>query len=1115
MTLPRLTRERNFRNAVNNLAQYYGYRANLEEINAIARILGNINNGQVLNTTGRERDAAANNVQSASNAETQISTILSLFFDSTIGAHSSEQLIENLNRIITRSPDNDRNAIKTAIGNIIQIISDHSTDAELRDFWPTNIAQFKYLRRVSIRTSEGRVPILGPTTTGTTGGDVASSSRPGGISIILLNSPRLNISNRNAKECTVFLNNVPTYELAKAVPYLEVNFEVPLPAIESGTDRLLAPTLYKFILGGAVAPEGSTLKTLAAANQYELTGTIRPPSAEQIRYTRTGMELFTVPQTLLNRKNDSTTRVNDILDPTRPLLTLKSFSTSEVQSYAANGYRTAEMQFTLHDRSRMPDIASFIRADLRGNTRVDVEYGWIHPDGEKIVREGSERNAYADLINGMRRREKYQIINNSFSMQENGSVEINLQLATLGYSQMASDLIVSSEPDVVQQINRINNLMEALNNAIDRTGLREEAGRRSTRINGINILASASDAFAAGFQMPPARQLNSLINALDPRNRAGEAVQSTATSAQMREVAAQLRRIWERDPEPPDGTANDSAVNNLRNSLQTSVTNTINDIIQYTYGRSATPSRSQRRTIAWHEGDEDGTNPFDPLVIKTVPQPTGGRNQSFPGIGVALERRRGNSVPSYLQGQSNFQNFSASLATVMMHFVGKPLMREGYHEVQFIYYPFNENAAHASKLNIANFEINLGMLTERLINYRLNNMSRSGTMSLNEFWTFITNNIIDVPSASSYGLSNLYRVANTRERREINDQDPYTTVPNNNQVATNYLISEALRDVTPTGEFHPPQLRLITEALPKAEIATNDDQISDNVPKQDTILRIHIFDQQATSFAGLGDLLRSERNRILSLDPRDTPAEPDATPVQGLNNQQRNQIYLRALNAGIIENSTPPIPELPGSPPPPPPRASARIRGGFKEIKKFIMNNSPYLLLGTENSLIKKAGFSTLNDPAQNTLNLVNQPRTSEVIAANGEEPGNLPLQVIPIEASLTTMGCPLLTFFSQYFIDFSTGTTADDLYAITGINSNMTPGSYRTTIKLRPVSGYTRYRNFLNELKQTTVVLDLHATAVARAPRAARPAAGGTEPVAVDGQGAPPPAGGGGGGGS
>jgi hypothetical protein len=68
----------------------------------------------------------------------------------------------------------------------------------------------------------------------------------------------------------------------------------------------------------------------------------------------------------------------------------------------------------------------------------------------------------------------------------------------------------------------------------------------------------------------------------------------------------------------------------------------------------------------------------------------------------------------------------------------------------------------------------------------------------------------------------------------------------------------------------------------------------------------------------------------------------------------------------------------------------------------------------------------------------------------------------------MTTAGCPLISFSSHYFVDLKSGTTADDLYSINRIDSSIDPGSYKTVLKLRPVSGYTRYRNYLNEIRQT-----------------------------------------------
>ena len=71
-----------------------------------------------------------------------------------------------------------------------------------------------------------------------------------------------------------------------------------------------------------------------------------------------------------------------------------------------------------------------------------------------------------------------------------------------------------------------------------------------------------------------------------------------------------------------------------------------------------------------------------------------------------------------------------------------------------------------------------------------------------------------------------------------------------------------------------------------------------------------------------------------------------------------------------------------------------------------------------------------------------------------------LPMQVHPATVSATTFGCPLLRYGQKYFIDFGTGTTIDNYYAITEINHTISSDTFSTDIQLTPQDAYGRFIN-------------------------------------------------------
>ena len=335
-----------------------------------------------------------------------------------------------------------------------------------------------------------------------------SKSHPG-LSIIVSNTNQVSVANKFTNACSLFLNSIPAIEMSKAMPYLEVNILVPVRAVNN--NRLSAPSIYKFLFGGTQVDNGSVLETLSLANQ-ETRSTGSNPDAPTV-FTTVGMEAFLMPQTLVNADNitDSQTTANPALDKFRPFLSLKEFSLNEVQSFEAYGYQTGKLSFTLHDRSRLSQIAEFVKADIRGGTEILIEFGWCHMEAEQ----GSNpNNIYADIINGMRKRLKFQVINSSFTFDDNGQVEVSLDLATLGEASLTTEPSVSDGVNVTDTIRLINNITQTIgdlrNNsrilnppATSTTSTGQQQGQQrqqstgTTReIRGVQFLNVAQDAYS-------------------------------------------------------------------------------------------------------------------------------------------------------------------------------------------------------------------------------------------------------------------------------------------------------------------------------------------------------------------------------------------------------------------------------------------------------------------------------------------------------------------------------------------------------------------------------------------------------------------------------------------
>lgn len=307
------------------------------------------------------------------------------------------------------------------------------------------------------------------------------------VSMIFNRSTRISLSNKNGNALSIFFNAIPTMEWSRAIPFLDVKFQFQRPSISSD-NRPITPSTNRFLEGAtpltsSPLTDSFDLKLHTAVSRdktFELAGNANPDGVGEA-----GTELFLLPQTLINANADNGEefRVTPIIDKFRPLASLRKFEVDVSQAAGVMSYRTAKLSFTLHDRSRLNEIADFIKAGLYNKTEMLIEWGWEHPDKNK-------GNAFAAFINALKIKEKYQISNYDLQMKANGEVDINLSIFTKGGVDMFTSKIADSDASMEPQ-EFIRQLQERISQ------LRQRVFKQNQRfveeIRGQQILNMAGD----------------------------------------------------------------------------------------------------------------------------------------------------------------------------------------------------------------------------------------------------------------------------------------------------------------------------------------------------------------------------------------------------------------------------------------------------------------------------------------------------------------------------------------------------------------------------------------------------------------------------------------------
>lgn len=283
----------------------------------------------------------------------------------------------------------------------------------------------------------------------------------------------LSFSGRSSEILDVFFNGIPNIEWSRCVPFFDLMIvSSRFPTDEGGKPSTMSQSL--FLSSGESLDPDIGMKIAKAKPEG-----FKPPGGadEDEQFTVSGMELFTSPQTLVNADNeyfevDETGQGGTaILDRFRPFMTIKSFAVNVTPAFGLQGFKKAKMSLTLHDRSRLGQIEPLVQPDMYGKTELRVEYGWSHP---AINDPGT--NPIGEFLNSLRVKEKYGIINSSFSFTDDGQVDINLELAMRG----ASDSFTTNVNDTATS----SNLLEQLDGTVEK--LQEEL----SRIRGANTKLS-------------------------------------------------------------------------------------------------------------------------------------------------------------------------------------------------------------------------------------------------------------------------------------------------------------------------------------------------------------------------------------------------------------------------------------------------------------------------------------------------------------------------------------------------------------------------------------------------------------------------------------------------
>jgi hypothetical protein len=373
-----------------------------------------------------------------------------------------------------------------------------------------------------------------------------------------------------------------------------------------------------------------------------------------------------------------------------------------------------------------------------------------------------------------------------------------------------------------------------------------------------------------------------------------------------------------------------------------------------------------------------------------------------------------------------------SLAKVFLTFVGSGYQAiDNVDEVQFFFYQFNGQAGKLGNVNIGSFPIEIQYLRTVFDDHA--KAKDNPNMTVLEFLELLQGAIIQDPRAIGYGLRQAYTPRTGKK-------DP--------EVKSGVKIENVLEaSVKNKGSFKYPVVEAQIETLAGRPIYAGD--VASDKAGND-ILRIHIYDKAASPYEPMLQMVKSQ-SELQDVIKAEQGSSKESQSLQAMRQEAVSLANKAGLNIQYDEKTS-----------------KYRLgQASYQSLKDFITQVIPTITYGSNSSAVINGTLQTQQNQLLSTVQMMREAGRQNNTEPNGSAFGGIPLRVIPAQLDLNSFGCPLLNVNQQFFIDFQTGTTVDNIYLLTHLVHTIKPGKFESHIKFAPLDAYGVFESVVSKVQQ------------------------------------------------
>lgn len=862
------------------------------------------------------------------------------------------------------------------------------------------------------------------------------------VSSILVTDPRIRVGTQNHLELSTFFNGLTTLEMNRSYPYVNATFILPTLAKQ----RKVKGNLYEF------TAKSSTISSFMFSGENKTKNYDRMGGdSVGIGIRKTNMSLFTMPQTAVNldepighnQNNSTNSRLNTVNDPTQPFMTITGFNINTAPTKGLMSYKTGTLNVILHDRTRMPEIAPFVKPDLLGSfgAEIIIEYGWSNPDQD------NPKNVMGYFIGNSRIVEKYMIVNSSMSIDNNGQVNISLSLATKGPHEFKNQKISTKVAGRVTE-SEFRKLVGELN--YNRLSI---IGNNNKYLENFKINAGMYEDIFSETSRISTETMNSLKNFVNIHR-----IMLRNTQGSLKDVKVNLINSNQEFNIEISGTYS-SILGKMFSSLSNSEINkkTKNGVLTLNFKNN---NKMNSPEIFYHLQEIYNTvsNICDYITYISRQDKSEGDNQkkiieTIMGSAQYIDHFYPTDNVLYpTQNPTNYVSFGSVVNTIIQSFIANKT--SSFDEIQTVFYNANEYAGKMANRNLANFLIPRKMLSNLLENIFNNNVVITPESLISQ----IIIKCMQRKDNISLGLTDLYENPKNDPskpveiKQTIKDNNTFTSTMNSNLKKIYGLPSNFPNEDL---KFVLPVIHMNFDCLTSNSLESSS--------KERTILRVSIFDKADSPFQSSSEILENiysgKINKVIGSIAKNREDHNNQRSKNKYNRKSIEKFHIKHNNeikklisknlikvesSGYKINSELFL------------QNNSKFVGDVKSIYKRIY---PSLTYGMQNSVLLSANVSTMNENKLSTIFITRSDRNDQSLINNriNEE---MPLLIMPTQATVEIFGCPWVNFGQSVFLDFETGTTLDNKYVVTGITHNLSPGKFSTQLTLTYADNYGQLRN-------------------------------------------------------